>query len=428
MRDPRATIWMAFLSAAAALVASGPARGEVASDQPAAILIYPYISVDSAQGVDTVVQLSNTSTAPVSVQCVYEKTTPDCSNTTFFMNLTPQQPVAWRVSRGQATFPIDGVTHTGSDGSSNEGSAVPAAPSDPFTASLECIAVDRDKVPLGRNVLAGEATVEQRQTSGAPSFNAAAYNAVGIQAVEGAENTAGNLILGGPSAEYNGCPQTLTLAHFFDGTVEPTTKSRSITTNIVLVPCGQDLAGGHVPELEVTFYVFNEFSQRFSARRILLGCGQTALSLSHIDAADPTRSIFSYYVQGTLTGQTQVVAAPKAPSSQGGGVVAIAVEVHQDLIDPNRRRTAISTVHSRGTRAAPDFMRLPGLPLTAECVGDCDGDFAVTVDEILMGVSIALGEDAVSACPQLDPDGKGQVTVDEVLTAVDNALNGCPAH
>jgi YVTN family beta-propeller protein len=133
-------------------------------------------------------------------------------------------------------------------------------------------------------------------------------------------------------------------------------------------------------------------------------------------------------VQGTLTVQTQVVAAPKAPSSQGGGVVAIAVEVHQDLIDPNRRRTAISTVHSRGTRAAPDFMRLPGLPLTAECVGDCDGDFAVTVDEILMGVSIALGEDAVSACPQLDPDGKGQVTVDEVLTAVDNALNGCPAH
>jgi len=427
MRNPRGTNRTVLLGAAAALVALGAAHGEVASDQPSAILIYPYISVDSAQGIDTVVQLSNTSTGPVSVHCVYEQTTADCSSTSFFISLTPQQPVAWRVSQGESTFPIDGVTHTGSDGSSNQGSVVPVAPSDPFIASLECVAVDRNKVPLGRNVLTGEATVEQRQTSAPPSFDAVAYNAVGIQAVEGARNTAGNLILGGPSAEYNGCPQTLTLTHFFDGAIEPTTKSRSISTTLFLVPCDQDLASGTVPDLVVSYYVFNEFSQRFRASREINGCEQTT-PLSSVDAPGrPTASIFSFAVQGTLTAQTQVLAVPK-PSSQGGGVVALAVEVHQDLQDPSRTRTTISNVHSRGTRAGPDFMRLPGLPSPPECVGDCNYDSSVTVDEILIGVNIALGTSALSVCPQLDPDGNGQVTVDELLAAVNDALNGCPAH
>ena len=60
------------------------------------------------------------------------------------------------------------------------------------------------------------------------------------------------------------------------------------------------------------------------------------------------------------------------------------------------------------------------------CVGDCDGDGMVTVDEILKMVSIALGA-PVDDCPAGDRDGDGEITVDEVLTAVTNALDGCPA-
>lgn len=59
------------------------------------------------------------------------------------------------------------------------------------------------------------------------------------------------------------------------------------------------------------------------------------------------------------------------------------------------------------------------------CVGDCDGSGAVTVDEILTGVNIALGLRAVGDCPAFDSDSSGSVTVDEILTAVNNALNGC---
>jgi len=66
-------------------------------------------------------------------------------------------------------------------------------------------------------------------------------------------------------------------------------------------------------------------------------------------------------------------------------------------------------------------------PGVSTCVGDCNGDGSVTVDEIITGVNIALGITPVSACLVLDANDDGSVTVDEILQAVNNALNGCPA-
>jgi hypothetical protein len=63
----------------------------------------------------------------------------------------------------------------------------------------------------------------------------------------------------------------------------------------------------------------------------------------------------------------------------------------------------------------------------ARCVGDCNGDGSVTVDEIVTGVNIALGNAEVDDCPRFDRNCDGTVTVDEIVTAVSNALNGCPA-
>jgi hypothetical protein len=61
------------------------------------------------------------------------------------------------------------------------------------------------------------------------------------------------------------------------------------------------------------------------------------------------------------------------------------------------------------------------------CIGDCNGNMRVTIDELLRGVRISLGEGPVSLCPAVDRNGSGEVTVDELVTAVDNALRGCPA-
>ena len=63
-------------------------------------------------------------------------------------------------------------------------------------------------------------------------------------------------------------------------------------------------------------------------------------------------------------------------------------------------------------------------PTPIACVGDCNGNGVVTVDEILTMVNIALGNADATACPNGIPSG-AQVDVALILTAVNNALNGC---
>ncbi|GIW44305.1 MAG: hypothetical protein KatS3mg077_1587 [Candidatus Binatia bacterium] len=64
-------------------------------------------------------------------------------------------------------------------------------------------------------------------------------------------------------------------------------------------------------------------------------------------------------------------------------------------------------------------------PTPLSCVGDCDGDGAVTIDNILSLVNIALGQAAVTTCPSGDANGDGMITVNEIVLAVNAALAGC---
>lgn len=59
------------------------------------------------------------------------------------------------------------------------------------------------------------------------------------------------------------------------------------------------------------------------------------------------------------------------------------------------------------------------------CPGDCNGDGEVTVDEVVTGVSEALGSLGPS-CPAMDVDGNGEITIDELVLAINAALRGCP--
>jgi hypothetical protein len=59
------------------------------------------------------------------------------------------------------------------------------------------------------------------------------------------------------------------------------------------------------------------------------------------------------------------------------------------------------------------------------CVGDCDGSGAVTVDEIINLVNIALGNAEPSACPNGGSPLGGEVHVAVIIRAVNSALNGC---
>ena len=63
--------------------------------------------------------------------------------------------------------------------------------------------------------------------------------------------------------------------------------------------------------------------------------------------------------------------------------------------------------------------------VTLGCIGDCNHNGRVTVDEIVAMLNRALGNAQVSVCTRGDLNRDGNITIDEILTAVNNALHGC---
>jgi hypothetical protein len=85
-----------------------------------------------------------------------------------------------------------------------------------------------------------------------------------------------------------------------------------------------------------------------------------------------------------------------------------------DLVTANIDDTTVSVLANTGMAPAPS------------CVGDCNGNGTVAINELILGVNIALGNTPLSACTAFDANGDGRVTINELIVAVNNALNGCP--
>jgi hypothetical protein len=77
--------------------------------------------------------------------------------------------------------------------------------------------------------------------------------------------------------------------------------------------------------------------------------------------------------------------------------------------------TVAVALSGSGTAAAVD------LPGSGQCIGDCNHDGRVTIDEIVVGVRVALGNAAADAC---DVGGPG-FAIDGLVTSVLNSLLGC---
>ncbi|MFQ5664852.1 MAG: hypothetical protein ACE5I7_00310 [Candidatus Binatia bacterium] len=82
---------------------------------------------------------------------------------------------------------------------------------------------------------------------------------------------------------------------------------------------------------------------------------------------------------------------------------------------------------STATPTAVATATLTSTPGAVTCVGDCDGDNAVTVNELVTGVNIALGRLPLDTCERFDRNSDGQVTIDELIAGVGAALKGCVA-
>lgn len=64
-------------------------------------------------------------------------------------------------------------------------------------------------------------------------------------------------------------------------------------------------------------------------------------------------------------------------------------------------------------------------PASASCVGDCDGDGEVRINELIAAVAIALGQVPLDGCAAVDVNGDGAVSIAELIAATNALLSGC---
>lgn len=59
------------------------------------------------------------------------------------------------------------------------------------------------------------------------------------------------------------------------------------------------------------------------------------------------------------------------------------------------------------------------------CLGDCNRDGAVSIDELVTGVNIAVGAAPINRCYALDRNTNRSVEIDELVGGTLHALDGC---
>lgn len=420
------------LGAAAFVAATSlPATAATTSDEPASVLVYAKIVVDTSGewGPPTDTLLTLTSNVDQSVlkqaHCYYVnatgscegspqeqcRTAADCSNpvpcnpnwneTDFNVFITPNQPIAWYASDGlgRGQFPIEGfgtcsvgstpcfnnamcpgvgnVCQIGPDGLNNLGSGIPPVADDPFIGSLTCIQFDPNVNPpapdksITADALTGAASIIAVDADVNKAVDVAQYNAVGFKNVPGGD-TDGELRLGGPldSDDYKGCANVLVVDHFFDGATDPmtvgnlTNSSNGVfTTELTLVPCGNDFGGIEPGTSVAQMLVFNEFEQRFSTSAEI-DCFFNK-RISNIDTPNASRSIFSAGVSGTIAGQIRIQGVGSAATGSGlTGVAQLFVATKITGEDPRCAggtlcSSAAYSLNQAGTRTTVDLLTIP---------------------------------------------------------------------
>lgn len=103
----------------------------------------------------------------------------------------------------------------------------------------------------------------------------------------------------------------------------------------------------------------------------------------------------------------------------GTGPVNALLTIHDD----SGNLGATQTVALVGTGTTPPTATPSATATPAVCIGDCDGNDQVTIDEILALVNIALGS---NPCPgDCRAGAECPVAIDQILAAVNNSLAGC---
>ena len=234
---------------------------------PSALLQYPFIVVEGGGAIrDTRVELVNLTGRPLQLQCFYVYS-PLCRETDFFVSLTANQPLSWLASRGTSNM----LT----------GTAVP-----PFfgTGELKSAVLPSRPEIEAHNAIQGRALV-----FGADG-QTLAYGAVGFRRLSAGDFTS---VLPLDGETYAQCPEELHFAFL--------ASDEGSDSEIVLVPCSQDLANLRPTTTTVQFRIVNEFEETLSA----------ALTFNCFDqrSLQQVSRVFTRDTLGTLTGHLTVRAA-----------------------------------------------------------------------------------------------------------------------
>ena len=117
-------------------------------------------------------------------------------------------------------------------------------------------------------------------------------------------------------------------------------------------------------------------------------------------------------------------ATPSASATPTPSATLTASATASETPQPTRTATATATPTALDTPTdtPPPVTATPDPPA---CAGDCNDDGSVAVNELIIGVNIALGNAAASSCPAFDLNTDGMVSIAELIAAVNAALIGC---
>lgn len=145
--------------------------------------------------------------------------------------------------------------------------------------------------------------------------------------------------------------------------------------------------------------------------------------------AEPTATIATAVPTATATVDTPaptVTATVDTPAPTVTGTVATPVPTATASVDtPAPTATATGVVTMPTATATADIAATPTGTAGVVCVGDCNGNGAVAINELVLAVGIALGNNTISQCMSVDANGNGTVAINELVQAVGNALEGC---
>jgi hypothetical protein len=154
--------------------------------------------------------------------------------------------------------------------------------------------------------------------------------------------------------------------------------------------------------------------------QIALPSGAGRLSIADTGAIDRTlnaaQTALAVHLRDGVVTIAAVGTATPAATATATATVTAPVPTVTATASATAADTATSTPRSTATATAATV-----------CVGDCDANGVVTVNELITGVGIALESVPISACPPFDCSHRGRADIACLIAAVDAALHGCSA-